>query len=209
MSALASARVRPLLVAVAFLILGVLLGVLWAFVIPYAEVTVTERGLAFPAPQSALLFSGPAVFALLAFGFGAVCALAVWILLRSARGVTGLLFAVALALVASGLAMEVGSAVADARAGGVDPHTPGTYQLVDDLWLTGAGWNVLAAPWLLLICAPGTAALVYFVCAAGSGDGAWHPRGQIPPEEPPVGAVPPPPADWNYPGAPAADGLRA
>ena len=72
------------------------------------------------------------------FAFGAVCGLAVWFVLRPARGVSGLLFAVGLALVASGIAMEVGGAVADARAGDIDPHTPGVYQLVDSLWLTGA-----------------------------------------------------------------------
>ncbi|MCK0440914.1 DUF2567 domain-containing protein [Gordonia alkaliphila] len=208
MTALASPRVRPLLVAVVLLVLGALLGVLWASVIPYAELTVTDTTAGMPPSESALLFSGPAIFALMAFAFGAVCGLAVWFVLRPARGVSGLLFAVGLALVASGIAIQVGGAVADARAGDIDPHTPGTYQLVDSLWLTGAGWNALSAPWLLLICAPGVAALVYFVCAAGSSDNAWLPKGQSSdgidgadgfPE--PAPDMPQPPADWSYPGA--------
>lgn len=162
----------PLVVLLALVALGALAGVAWAFLTPSATVTVTGDGVDFPEDQSARLFGGVPVFTLLAVILGVVCALTVWLVLRAVRGVPGLLYAVGLAAFASFVALDVALRVGGLRFPAIDAHTPGSYRVVGDLWLTGAWWGSLAAPWLLLICAPGAAALTYFFVVSGSDDAA-------------------------------------
>lgn len=168
-----SSRWTPLIAALVLLLLGVLVGVVWAYLTPTAQVAVSDAGMAIPPEESAHLFGGPAAFALAALILGLVCGLTVWFTMPAVRGPLGLVYGVLVALVASGIGMQVGEAVAGRLHPGIDPHRPGTYSAVESLWLEGAGWHSIATPWLLLICAPGTAALAYLICAAGAGDRAW------------------------------------
>ncbi len=163
---------RPLLILLAMVLLGALAGVAWAFLTPYGTVTVTADGIDFPPAQSARLFGGVPVFALLAAILGVICGLTVWLALRAIRGLPGLLYAVLLAAFSSFVALDVALRVGARRFPDVDVHAPGIYRAVGDLWLSGASWSGVAAPWLLLICAPGVAALTYFFVVAGSDDEA-------------------------------------
>ncbi|GAA3964221.1 DUF2567 domain-containing protein [Gordonia caeni] len=167
------ARWTPLISVLVLLLLGVLSGVLWAYLTPTAEVTVTDRGMAIPPEESAHLFGGPATFALTALVLGLVCGLTVWFAAPGVRGPIGVGYGVLVALVASGIGLEVGEAVAGRLYPGVDPQQAGTYRVVESLWLSDTGWRSIEMPWLLLICAPGTAALAFLICAAGAGDRAW------------------------------------
>lgn len=186
------------------LLLGVGSGVLWAFVTPYATVEVTAEGGGFSAPELAHLFGGVAVFALIAFALGLVCGGVAWGALRAVRGPAGLVYAMVVAAGASAVGMQVADFVVRRRFPPIDPHEPGIYHAAGSLWLTDASLGFLPAPWLLLVCAPGMAALSYFVCVAGTGDAAL-------PGDPaeaggiraPGDAAPQPPAGWTYPGDPA------
>lgn len=166
-------RWTPLITAVSLLILGVLTGVAWALLTPAAEVTVTDAGVAVPPDQSALLAAGPVTFALASLLLGVVCGVGVWFVMPGIRGPVGLGYGTFVALVASGLGMEVGNTIAGRLYPGINPHAPGTYRMVESLWLSDTAWGSVPMPWLLLICAPGMAALAYLICAAGSGDRAW------------------------------------
>lgn len=127
----------PLLVAWALLLLGAVAGVIWAFVTPYATVTVTASGVEFDAAQSARLFGGIPVFALESFLLGIVSALAVWFAMRRVRGVPGGCFAILLAACASFVALEVALRVGQHRFPDLTAQ-PGTYRVVGDLWLSDA-----------------------------------------------------------------------
>ncbi|MFT3662075.1 MAG: DUF2567 domain-containing protein [Gordonia sp. (in: high G+C Gram-positive bacteria)] len=161
-----------LLVGVGMLVLGAAAGTLWAFTTPVATVEVTGDGVAFSAAQTARLFGGVAVFGLIAAGLGLLIGVLVWVLLTKARGPAGVLFAVVGAASSSGIAMQVGESIAAARFPGIDAHTVGTYRMTGGLWLTDAALAGLPTPWLLLTCAPGMAALVYFIGTAGASDTA-------------------------------------
>ncbi|WP_162138701.1 DUF2567 domain-containing protein [Gordonia hirsuta] len=194
-------RRQPYGVLIGLAVLGALGGVLWAFLVPTAQVRVTADGsVSLPPAQLARLFDGVAIFALLAFGLGLICGAVIWFAHRQVRGWFGLLTAVVMALLSSSIAMDVGLRVARARYSADDPSAPGVRHLLPDLWLEGAGWNSMPAPWLLLTCAPGLAALTYLILAVSAADTAWlrddEPMSGPPPEE--TAAVP---ADWTYPGA--------
>lgn len=193
----------PLITAGGLLLLGALTGVLWSFVTPYATVTVTADGLNFSAAQTGELFGAVAVFAFLAFGLGAICGLTVWFVLREARGLAGLGYAALVATVSGWAALQVAQLIADTRFPGVNPHEPGVYRLVGDLWMSDASLGSLPAPWLLIICSTGLAVVAYFVCIAGSSDAALpeaalqHPEVPEVPEVPTVGTVTAGDEEWR------------
>ncbi|MFT4085680.1 MAG: DUF2567 domain-containing protein [Gordonia sp. (in: high G+C Gram-positive bacteria)] len=171
---------RALGVALVLVVLGVLTGVLWAFITPTAPITVTTGGLSFNGVQSAEIFSGVAVFASLAFGFGLITALLVWFGLPQTRGVSGLAYCTVATLAGSGLAMSAGTSIVDRRFPGVDPHRPGLYPVVGHLWLDDASiWGV-PTPWLLLICAPTVAVLVYLFLTVAASRPELRPAPEVP-----------------------------
>lgn len=189
-------------VLIALVVLGVLAGVLWAFITPTATITTRADGRQIaPAAELAHLFGGVAVFSLLAFALGLVCGAVVWFVLAHLRGWLGLLVAVLTALLASGIALEVGIQIARVRYPS-DLDQAGPHQLVGDLWLDGAHLGSLSAPWVLLVCAPGIAALVYFICAAGSGDSAMPGYREEPEYDEAYAMAGPPPPGWTYAGGP-------
>ncbi len=150
----------PILFAVVVLALSVLVGWLWSWLAPHVPITVLEGGDArFDEGASANLFGGVAVFALLAFALGVVLALAAWFGLTHMRGVPGLLLTTAMAIVSSGLALDIGTRIATSTRPTLDRSTPGGYELVVKLWFSNS-----SAPWILLVCAPTTAVIVYLVC---------------------------------------------
>ncbi|UQE73540.1 DUF2567 domain-containing protein [Gordonia sp. PP30] len=173
-----------LITAVALLVLGALAGVLWAFITPYGEVTLTADGsLDFTAADTAKTFGAVAVFVFLAFGLGAICGVTVWIALRETRGPAGLGYAALLATVSGGIAMAVAQGIGEQRFPGIDVHHPGTYRIVGKLWMPDATFGGLAVPWLLVVCATGFAVLGYFVCAAASTDRAISRLTELPDED--------------------------
>ncbi|MFM9378094.1 DUF2567 domain-containing protein [Gordonia sp. VNK21] len=203
---------RTALVVAGLLILGVLGGVTWAFTAPTTQITVTDQIVGFTQEQSAGLFGAVAVFVFVSAVLGLLVGLLVWFLLPRSRGLSGLLYAVVAAVAVSAIAMEVGRRIASARYE-VDRHTPGVYDTLGDIWLDGARLGDLPAPWLLLICAPGLAALVYFFLVSAKSDPDLG-RGDLP--EPadrgPVyvpGSMPPvlgpPPSGPSAVGGPGAD----
>lgn len=154
--------------------LGAALGALWAFTTPTAQITITADGdvLASPA-EMAHLFSGAAYFALLGFALGIGCAVVVWFAAAQLRNWAGLVVAVGTALVSGLIGMQVAMAIASSRYPELDVTVAGGQRLVQNLWFEHATLGGVTAPWLLLICAPGLAALTYLICAIVGGDEAF------------------------------------
>lgn len=146
---------------VVVLVLSVLVGGLWVLMSPAVKATVTTPGEGrFDQGASANLFGGVATFAFLTFGLGVVLALASWFGLRGMRGVPGLILTTVTAIVSSGLAMDIGTRIAKAVRPALDENVPGDYELTVRLWFD----SDVTQPWLLLICAPAAAVIVYLVC---------------------------------------------
>ncbi|WOC13787.1 hypothetical protein MP11Mi_28940 [Gordonia sp. MP11Mi] len=152
---------EPVVFIVVVLALSVLVGGLWVWLSPTVTATVTAPGEAqFGEGSAANLFGGVATFAFLSFGLGVVLALGSWFGLRSMRGVPGLLLTTVIAIVSSGLAMDIGTRIAKAVRPALDENVPGDYELTARLWFD----SDVSPPWLLLVCAPTTAILVYLLC---------------------------------------------
>lgn len=152
---------RPIAFVVIVLALAALVAGLWVWLSPPVTATVTEPGQGeFDEGSVPNLFGGVAVFAFLSFGLGVVLALASWFGLRSMRGVPGLLLTTVIAIVASGLSMDLGTRIAKGIRPALDENVPGDYELTVKLWFD----SDVSQPWLLLICAPIAALLVYLVC---------------------------------------------
>lgn len=170
-----STQTRPVIAALLALVaVGAALGVLWAFTTPTAQITLTDGGDLLAAPaEMAHLFGGAAYFALLCFALGIGCAVVVWFAAAPLRGWAGLVVAVGTAALAGLVGLQVAMAIAASRYPPIDTAVPGTARLVQNLWLDDAALGGLAAPWLLVICAPGLAALTYLICAVVGGDEAF------------------------------------
>lgn len=152
-------------------LLGAAMGAIWAFTTPTVEVTVTPDGGVLAAPaELANFFSGAAYFTLLAFLLGIVCAVVVWFVHSQVRGMVGLVASVGISFIAGAIGLQVGMGIAESRYSSLDAAAPGTQHLVQNLWLADAALGTFAVPWLLLICAPGMAALTYLICAIVGGD---------------------------------------
>ena len=177
---------EPVIFIVVVLALSVLVGALWVWLSPTVAATVTAPGEAqFGEGAAANLFGGVATFAFLAFGLGVVLALASWFGLRSMRGVPGLLLTTVIAIVSSGLAMDIGTRIAKAVRPALDENVPGDYELTVRLWFD----SDVSPPWLLVVCAPTTAVLVYLLCVLTAKNPTLRPD------------VPTP--DWSFQGAAA------
>ncbi|MYR05257.1 DUF2567 domain-containing protein [Gordonia sp. SID5947] len=155
-------------------LLGSVVGMIWAAVTPAMSGRVLAADSAIiPAGEFPEEFAGVGTFALLLFGYGAVAVVIAWIASRRWRGPLGFA-AVAVATVAGSLiAAWVGTRVADWRFD--DPRSSpvgATFDVVPDLWLDGAVRGGVGGPWVLFVCAPLAAALVYlgFALAARTGD---------------------------------------
>lgn len=145
--------------------LGVLAGVLWAFLTPTAAARIVDDGmLGFGVGQTAEAFGAVGTFSLIAAVYGFVAALLLWFGARSWRRPAGVLAALAATVLGGFLAAAVGSLVVDQRFGDPTTMAVGTdFRYVPDLWLTGAGIGPLPAPWILLVVAPCMASLVLLI----------------------------------------------
>ncbi len=151
----------PAVYVVCVLALAVAVGALWvALSPPVHAIVVNAEDVRYAEGHAANLFGGLATFAFLAFALGAMVALGSWFGLRRMRGVPGLLLAVGSAIAASGLAIDIGTRIAAMTREPLDLASPGTYDLTVRLWFAGDH----TPSWLLLICAPFTAVLVYLIC---------------------------------------------
>mgnify|MGYP003780702027 CR=1 FL=1 len=159
---------RAVVVVVALLGAAVLVAGLWVLIAPAANLTVEHDGTAGFTTEAdpAKLFDGVAVFALLAMGLGVVIALASWFGLRSTRGPGGLLFVTVMSIATAAIALQLSEVFTRSVRADLDPAAPGAYQRTGALWLDGS----VGPSWLLLICAPAAALLVYLVCVISCAD---------------------------------------
>lgn len=167
MSAPTTSRLAEIVAAV--LVIGVIGGVLWAFVTPAMSGRVLDdKSAIIPATEFPQEFAGVAVFALIMFAVGVLAAVIGWVRGRPWRGPWGFLAIAVAAFVGSILAMLVGTQVARWRFG--DPYgmpVGSTFRVVPDLWLDGAA-SGFGSEMAVFICAPMAAALVYLTCALSS-----------------------------------------
>ncbi len=158
---------RAVVVALSLLAAAVVVGGLWVWLAPTPNLVVEHGGAKRWATESdpAKLFGGIAVFALLSFGLGAAIGLGSWFGLRSTRGPAGLSFVTLMSLATSVVSLKIAETWAQAVHGELADHTvPGVYRGTVKLWLEGQ----VGPPWLLLVCAPAAAVLVYLVCVISS-----------------------------------------
>ncbi|SDZ07960.1 Protein of unknown function [Micromonospora pattaloongensis] len=105
-------RLRTLLVALATALavaaLGVPLGLLWRALAPSVPIIKTADGGALTDPQPQQFVAADGWFAVLGAGFGVLCAIGAWVLLRRHRGPVGLLAVVAGAVAAAPIAWGLG-----------------------------------------------------------------------------------------------------
>ncbi|MCF3938431.1 DUF2567 domain-containing protein [Gordonia tangerina] len=150
-------------VAVTVMLLGVVLGALWAAVTPALSGRVVSEGSAVvPASAFGSEFAAVGTFALLLFGYGVVSVIIGWTTARSWRGPVGFGVLAVATTIGSLIAAAVGTWVADWRFD--DPRAlpvGSTFDVVPDLWLDGAVRGGTGGPWALFVCAPLAAALVY------------------------------------------------
>ncbi|AZG43752.1 DUF2567 domain-containing protein [Gordonia insulae] len=163
--------VRPLIVALgAVVLLGVVVGMIWAMVTPAMSGRVVgPESAIIPAEQFPEEFAGVGVFALMQLGYGLAAVLVVWFACRRWRGPAGFMAVAAATVIGSLLGAWLGTAVADWRFD--DPLTlpvGATFRVVPDLWLDGAVRGGPGGVWALFICAPLAAALVYLGAALAS-----------------------------------------
>ncbi|MFT3715410.1 MAG: hypothetical protein QM774_05535 [Gordonia sp. (in: high G+C Gram-positive bacteria)] len=160
--------VRALGVAATLLILAVAAGAAWALFAPRPDVVVSGGDAGIPMASVDRIYSGVAVYAVIAAVLGILVALVVWFGMPRTRGPLSVLYTVAAALAGGGIAMAAGTGLAKLRVPELNPHKDGTYPSVIDLWLKNASLANQPAPWLLLVIAPGLAALTCFFLATAS-----------------------------------------
>ncbi|MFF4890778.1 DUF2567 domain-containing protein [Micromonospora chersina] len=126
-------------------VLGAPLGLLWALVAPGTPVRMTAEGAVYATPQPEQPIAADGWFSLLAFGFGVLAAITLWVVLRHRRGPAGLVAGTLGGLGAAVVAWQVGRRIglgtfqrlletappgtdftkpADLRAGGIDWYGP-------------------------------------------------------------------------------------
>ncbi|MGW4156131.1 DUF2567 domain-containing protein [Micromonospora chersina] len=143
----AGGRTATVAVGVALLltVLGAPLGLLWALVAPGTPVRMTAEGAVYATPQPEQPIAADGWFSLLAFGFGVLAAITLWVVLRRWRGPAGLVAGTLGGLGAAVVAWQVGRRIglgtfhrlldtappgtdftkpADLRAGGIDWYGP-------------------------------------------------------------------------------------
>ncbi|MGW5521446.1 DUF2567 domain-containing protein [Gordonia sp. NPDC003950] len=164
-----------LLAAVGVVVLfGVIAGAVWAVATPGAS-AVKGRTQVFMVDSIA----GVATFAFVMFGFGVVAAIVTWFVASGWRGLPGYAAMLASTVFGGALAGVVGSAFAARRFPNPDSFGVGdVFTAVPQLWLDGVTRGSPSGPWILLICAPLTATVVYLLAAIvsrrgdlGVGDG--------------------------------------
>lgn len=162
------------------LLLGVVAGSVWATVTPAMSGHISAQGALVQPQEFGEEFAGVAVFALLMLGYGAVAAVLAWFIARAWRGLPGYVAILGSVIVGTVIAGFVGTWIADWQFGDVHSHTIGAaFKAVPDLWLSGATRGGMSGPWVLVLCAPLGATLVYLVhtlvtrhADLGVGDGA-------------------------------------
>ncbi|WP_238403666.1 DUF2567 domain-containing protein [Gordonia desulfuricans] len=167
-------RTPSTLVAVAAvtLLLGVIAGAVWAVVTPAMSGVRAADGASVSGAQLGEEFAGVAAFCLIMCAFGAIAAGVSWSAARGWRGLPGYGVTLASTIVGTGVAGWVGTQIADWHlAGPTDVAVGQTFRVVPDLWLDQSVRQGPSGPWVLLICAPLFATLVYLVCALAQRDG--------------------------------------
>ncbi|MEE3852493.1 DUF2567 domain-containing protein [Gordonia sp. LSe1-13] len=157
-------------VAGAIVLLGVVVGVLWAVVTPALTGRVVSADSAIvPATAFGSEFAAVGTFALLLFGYGIIAVLIGWIACRAWRGPVGFVVVAVATVAGSIVAAVAGTWMADWRFD--DPRAMpvgSTFYVVPDLWLDGAVRGGFGGGWVLFVCAPLAAALFYLGAALAS-----------------------------------------
>lgn len=151
-------------VACGVILSGAAVGAVWAMVTP----TVTGRVLSDKYAEiigggDSAEYESMAWLAVLLFVYGLVAAMVMWLAARPWRGPTGFATLVPATVIGSVVASVVGDRMTAWRFD--DPKAlpvGATYKfgadLYDDRW-----WTLIPSPWVLLVCAPFTATLLYLV----------------------------------------------
>lgn len=157
---------RVVVVVASLLALSAVVGGLWVLLAPAPEIVVETPGSGRYASEAdpAKLFSALAVFAVLSFGSGIVIALSTWFGLRFTRGPAGLVLVAVMSVATSALALQIGTELGHRIRGEIDLAVPGTYRGTVNLWIE----NEVGPSWILLVCAPAAAVLIYLVCVISS-----------------------------------------
>ncbi|MFW0791628.1 DUF2567 domain-containing protein [Gordonia sp. CPCC 205333] len=147
-------------------VLGVLVGIAWAFLTPTPQARVLGDGTAVvPGAQIDHYFDGIGVFSMLMLGVGVIVGLVCWWGARSWRGPVGAIVAIVGAVVAGGFAIALGTWVLDLRLSDRAGLHPGdTFGVAPNIWLNAEVPGAVSAPGLLLVIAPLLATFVY-LCA--------------------------------------------
>lgn len=164
---------------------AVVVGIAWSLLTPTVHGELTEDGrVAISPTEIPAAFAGVAVFALMMLCYGAVIALVMWRVARSARGLSGLTATVVMALLGTAVAGVIGSLFVGIRTSASGATAGDPVQVVGSLWLDGPTRGGFSSPWVLAICAPVAAVLIYLICTIlakeadlGVGDG-----GQVQPD---------------------------
>ncbi|MGC4895913.1 DUF2567 domain-containing protein [Micromonospora sp. DT31] len=194
---------RFLGVAALLTLLGVPLGLLWAWLAPETPVRQTANGAVYTTPQPEQPIAADGWFSLLTFAFGVLAAVALWVLLRRWRGPTVLLGGALGALGAAVVAWQVGRRIGLSTFQRLlETAPPGAaFTKPVDLRAGGVDWyGLLPVPHgSLLLAAFGTA--VTYTLLAG-----WSRWPSLRPEPVSDGGWPPPPPDIS--SAPADQPVR-
>ncbi|SCG47677.1 DUF2567 domain-containing protein [Micromonospora humi] len=191
-------------------VLGVPLGLLWAWLAPGTPVRQTPDGAVYAVPQPEQPIAADGWFSLLALGFGVLTAIALWVLLRRGRGPLSLLAATLGGLGAAVVAWQVGRRIGLATFQRlVDTAPPGTdFTKPAELRAGGVDWfGPLPLPHGNLLLAAFGAAVTYTLLAG------WSRWPSLRPEPEPDGDWPPGQGGWPAPGVggygpPAPEGGR-
>ncbi len=164
-------RSALLAVVCGVVLLGAAVGMVWAMVTP----TVTGRVIS--AKYAEIIGGGDSAeyesmawLAVLLFVYGLVAAAISWVAARPWRGPAGFLALGGATVAGSVVASVVGDRMAAWRFD--DPKSlpvGATFEFGADLF-DGRWWTLIPSPWVLLICAPFTATLLYLVFTLSTQD---------------------------------------
>ena len=163
----------------AIVLLGVIVGAVWAVLTPAMTAERVAEGATVQPQEFGNEFAGVMMFALLMCVFGGVAAVVTWVAARGWRGLPGYGLLLGSVVAGSALAGVVGRWIPISRF--ADPAHVAlgqSFRLVPELWLAGDTRGGPPGPWILGICAPLAATLVYLICVLltrdpdlGVGDG--------------------------------------